>query len=105
LARTIQFAQEERAAVLSHLTQERIVALETLAEKLASERKSFVEEINQTSLLVVDHAMWRLAQLAAVMLLALFICAVLLLLLTRRIFPHAQSAWGIQPPLHVSPDL
>jgi hypothetical protein len=105
LARTIQFAQEERAAVLSHLTQERIVALETLAEKLASERKSFVEEINQTSLLVVDHAMWRLAQLAAVMLLALFVCAVLLLLLTRRLFPQAQGAWGTQPALHVSPDL
>jgi hypothetical protein len=102
LARTIQFVQEERSVAFSHLTKERIAALETVGEKVAIERKALTEELNRTSLHLVDHATWRVAQIAAFMLVALFISAVLLLLLTRRLFAQAQNPRGIRPHVDVS---
>ena len=86
LARTIQFAQEERAVALAHLTQERIAALQTFDERLAAERKALTDDSSRISQGLVDHAVWRLTQLAAVILIAVFICTVLLLFLTRRLF-------------------
>lgn len=91
LARTIQFMQEERIAALAQLTEERIAVLKNLGERLETERKALAEDLDQISLRVVDHAVWRLAQLGAVIMAALFIGAVLLLLLTRRLFPRVHS--------------
>jgi septal ring factor EnvC (AmiA/AmiB activator) len=96
LARTIRFAQEERTAALAQLTQERIATLKDLDERLEIERKALTVDLDRISVQVVDHAIWRVAQLAAVILIALFISAVLLLLLTRRLFPVGQSPNGIR---------
>jgi hypothetical protein len=104
LARTIAFAQDERTAALAYLTQERIAALKTLEERLAIERKTLTLDLDRISVQVVDHAVWRVAQLAGVILVALFVGAVLLLLLTRRLFPLGQSPGGIRREVHVSAD-
>ena len=86
LARSIRFMQEERITALEYLTQERIAALKSLEQKIEDERKGLTQDLDRISVQVVDHAIWRVAQLAAVILVALFIGAVLLLLLTRRLF-------------------
>jgi hypothetical protein len=91
LARTIKFAQDERTGALTFLTQERIAVLKTLDERLTIEREALTKDLDRISVQVVDHAIWRVAQLAAVILVALFISAVLLLLLARRLFPVGQS--------------
>lgn len=87
LARTIRFVQEERIAALAHLTEERIAALKTLDERLEFERKAVAEDLDRISVQIVDHAIWRVTQLVAVTLVLLFISGVLLLLVTRRLFP------------------
>ena len=89
-ARTIRFMQEERIAALAYLTQERIAALKSLEEKMELERKGLTEDLDRVSVKVVDHAVWRVAQLAGLILVAFFTGLVLLLLLTRRLFPPAQ---------------
>jgi hypothetical protein len=96
LARTIRFAQDERAGALAYLTEERIAALKTLDERFAIEGKALAEDFSRISVQVVDHTLWRVAQLSAVILVALFIGAVLLLLLMRRLFPLGQSPNGIR---------
>jgi hypothetical protein len=104
LASTIRFAQGESTNALAYLTQERIAALRTLDERVAIERKALTEELNRLSLKIVDHAIWRVAQLAGIILVAFFVSAVLLLLLTRRLFPLGQGPHGIQRPVHFSED-
>ena len=91
LARTIRFMQEERIAALAYLTQERIAALKSLEQKIEIERKGLTEDLDRIGLKVVDHAAWRVAQLAVLILVAFFIGLVLLLLLTRRLFPPWRS--------------
>ena len=90
-ARTIRFMQEERIAVLAYLTQERIAALKSLEEKMEAERKGLTEDLDRISVKTVDHAAWRVAQLSVFILVALFAGLVLLLLLTRRLFPPVQN--------------
>jgi hypothetical protein len=92
LARTIRFMQEERNAALVYLTQERIAALKSLEEKMESERKGLTEDLDRMSVRVVDHAAWRAAQLSALILVAFFTGLVLLLRLTRRLFPPVQHS-------------
>jgi len=86
LIRTIQFLQEERATALTHLTQERTAALSTVAESIEQERKLSIRDLDRMSVEAVDHAFWRAAQLAAVILVAVFVALVVLLLITRRLF-------------------
>lgn len=65
LTRTIQFVQEERIAALKHLTEEREAALLTLHELILAEHKALTAEAKEMSREIVDHAFWRLTQLAA----------------------------------------
>jgi len=76
LSRTITFIQNER-----------IAALQDLRDTVVEERKELVRELSAISFLAVDRAFFRLAQLVAMALLALFLAAVALLFLTRRLFP------------------
>jgi len=76
LARTIQFAQDERIAVLEGLTKERSAALQELHATIAAERQALTSDVEQLSLKVVDHAMGQLARLlgAAVGAALLIVC-------------------------------
>jgi hypothetical protein len=90
LTRTLRVMQEERIAALAQLTQERIAALKSLEQSFELERKGLTAELDRISVGVVDHAAWRLAQLSVLILVGLLIGLVLLLLLTRRLFPPVQ---------------
>ena len=99
LIRTIQFMQDERVAALAHLTKERTAAFETLGESFEMERKLFTKDLDRMGLAAVDHAFWRAAQLAAFILVGFFVAAILLLLITRRLFapvrpPRVRSVTG-----------
>ena len=86
LTRTIQFAQMERIAALEHLTKERVAALTALHEYIVKERRALMEEMKELGREVADHALLRTAQMVAAFLAALFVGAVALLLITRRVF-------------------
>jgi hypothetical protein len=90
LGRSIQFMQEERIAALAYLTQERTAALKSLEDKMEIERKGLTADLDRIGVEVVDHAVWRAAQLSVLILVVLFTGLVLLLLLTRRLFPPVQ---------------
>jgi hypothetical protein len=91
ITRTIKFIQEERIAAFKHLTEERIAALLELHQAITEERKALTVDAGQISLRTVDHAMWRVAQLAAVILVALFVGLVAGLFLVRRIFFQSRT--------------
>ena len=86
LTRTIKFVQQERMAALEHLTKERLAAIQELQRTVVQERKALTAEIEQVGLKVVDHAMWRVAQLVAVSLAVVWCAGVVSLFLVRRIF-------------------
>jgi len=87
-ARTIQFAHDERLAVLDGLSHERRAALRELHDTVAAERQALAREVEQLSLKVVDHAMGHLARLMAAAMAAAVLAACLGLLLVRRLFFH-----------------
>lgn len=100
LSRTITFVQSERVAALHQLTQERIAAVQDLRDTVVDERKELTKDLAAISLQAVDRAFLRLAQIVALSLLALFLAAVALLFLTRRLFPPqppASSRGGASP--------
>jgi hypothetical protein len=86
LTRTITFLQQERIAALNHITAERIAAIGGLGERLAEERKVFDQDLERTGIELVDHAVWRLAQLAAAVLASLGVGIVAILVLVRKLF-------------------
>jgi hypothetical protein len=86
LSRTIQFGQQELTAFFDQLTQQRTAALLELHRNIAEERTAFTRDLERLSFNVVDHAFLRTAQLAAVIVLVLFVGVAVLLLLTRRLF-------------------
>jgi hypothetical protein len=90
LARMSRFAREERIATLAYLSQERIATLKELEQILEHERKGVTEDLYRISVKMVDHAIWRVAQLCVLILVALFIGVVLLLLLRRRLCAPVQ---------------
>ena len=91
LTRTIRFVQVERLAALAELDRERVAALKSMEETFELERKGLIADFDRISVGVVDHASWRLAQLSVLILVALFTSLVLLLRLTRRLFPPVRS--------------
>ena len=91
LTRTIRFVQEERLAALAELDRERVAAFKSLEETFELERKGLTADVDRLSVGMVDHASWRLAQLSVLILVALFTGLVLLLRLTRRLFPPVRS--------------
>jgi hypothetical protein len=90
LARMSRFVREERIATLAYLSQERIAASKDLEQIFELERKGMTEDLYRISVKMVDHAIWRAAQLCVLILVALFIGVALLLLLTRRLFAPVQ---------------
>jgi hypothetical protein len=86
LTRTIAFLQQERIAALQQVTSERIAAIREISEAMTVERKALDQDLNRMGLEVVDHAMWRLAQLVAAVLIVLGIGTVAMLFLVRRLF-------------------
>jgi hypothetical protein len=91
LARMNRFVREERIATLAYLRQERIAALKDLEQIFELERKGVTEDLHRISVKMVDHAIWRAAQLCVLILVALFIGVALLLLLARRLFTPVQD--------------
>jgi len=86
LTRTIAFLQEERIAALKQITAERIGAVNGLTEAVSEQRKEFDRDAERIGLQMVDHAVWRLAQLVAAALAFLGAGSVAVLLLVRKLF-------------------
>jgi hypothetical protein len=89
LTRTIAFLHEERIESLHQVTEERVAAISTISQVLNDERTALDRDIERVGFELVDHVMWRLAQGAAVMLVALGVWTVVTLVLIRRLFPRA----------------
>jgi hypothetical protein len=86
LTRTIAFLQQERIAALQQVTAERIAAIQAISQSMTEERKALDQDLNHIGLELVDHAMWRLAQLVAAVLIVLGAGTVAMLFLVRRLF-------------------
>ena len=86
LTRTITFLQQERIAALQQVTAERIAAISAISQTVTDERKALHEDIKRNGLELVDHAVWRLAQLTAATLIVLAVGTVAILVLARRLF-------------------
>ena len=86
LTRTIAFLQQERIAALQQVTEERIAAIGGLSQFVSDERKAFDQDIERIGLALVDRIVWRLAQLAAAVLVSLGAGTIVVLLLVRKLF-------------------
>ena len=86
LTRTIAFLQQERIAALKQVTEERIAAIGGLSEFVSDERKAFDQDIERIGLALVDRVVWRLAQLAAAVMVSLGAGTIVVLLLVRKLF-------------------
>jgi hypothetical protein len=86
LTRTIAFLQQERIEALKQITEERIAAVGDLTHTMSEERKALDQDIERVGLELVDHAVWRLAQLVAATLVFLGVGMVGFLVLVRKLF-------------------
>jgi hypothetical protein len=86
LTRTMAFLQRERIEALKQVTAERIAAISSLSQEVSKEREAFNRDIERVGLHVVDHAVWRLAQLVAATLVCLGLGMVGFLVLVRKLF-------------------
>jgi hypothetical protein len=104
LRKTLTFLQGERIATLRQISDERIAAMNQVSdERLAvmkdlrviadDERLAISKDVEQAGLRVVDHAAWRLAQIAAGTVVAVFVGAALLIFLTRRLFIKPEKPY------------
>ena len=91
LTRTIAFVQQERMIAFRQISQERIAGLGEMRKTLSEERQAFDEDMVRTARELVDHAVWRIAQLVAATLLFLLVTGTALLLLVRKLFFAASS--------------
>ena len=92
LTRTLAFLQEERIVALRQVTAERIAAIDDLSQSVSEERKALDQDIERIGLQLVDHAVWRLAQLVAAVLVFLGVGTVAILVLVRKLFFTPPSA-------------
>jgi hypothetical protein len=97
LRTTLRFLDDERVASLEQISRERVAIVQTLDEErkaatdalreiATSERMALSRDIEQAGLRVVDHASWRILQIAAIMLGSSFLVGVLFLFIVRRLF-------------------
>jgi hypothetical protein len=86
LTRTLAFLQEERIVALRQVTAERMGAIHDLRQAVSEERKALDQDIERIGLQLVDHALWRLAQLVAAVLAFLGVGTVAILVLVRKLF-------------------
>ena len=88
LARTIDFAQRERLAVLEYLSLERKTAIDDLRKTITEEHAAVVTDTEQVAVRLVDRAMDRLERLVlrvvGLLLVAAFVMFVMMRLLFRR---------------------
>jgi hypothetical protein len=91
VSRTIQFAQQEMTAMFDEVTKEETAALLELHRNISEERTAFTQDLGQLSFKVMDHAFFRIAQLAGGIVLVVFAGFVVLLYLTRRLFLARQT--------------
>jgi hypothetical protein len=97
LRQTLTFLQGERIAALKQITEERIAAMGNINEEridvmkdvrdiAASQRLALSKDIEVSTMKAVDHAAWRMAEIIGASLVAVFVAAVLLLFVIRRLF-------------------
>jgi hypothetical protein len=97
IRQTLAFFQGERIAAMRQVSEERVAALEGVTEERISvmkdvrtiandERLALSKDIEVSTMKVVDHAAWILAEIVAATLVAVFVAAVLLLFVIRRLF-------------------
>ena len=100
--RIVSFEQisRERIAVLQQLDMERMAAAGELREIATNERMALGRDIEQAGLKIVDHALWRLSELTAIILACLFLAGVIFLFIIRRLFFSSR-----QPPQLIRRDL
>ena len=96
LARTLEFLQEERItalravsderiAALQHLSGERAIVIKELQALVAAEHAAVTREAEGVAVQVVDHLMWRVAQLVAAVFAVLTVAAVVLAIAIGRV--------------------
>ena len=86
LARTIEFAQRERLAVLEYLTVERKTAIDDLRKTITEEHEAVVRDTERVAVRLVDHAMDRLQRLVLQLVVVLLVAVFAALLMTRLLF-------------------
>jgi hypothetical protein len=69
---------------------ERESVIKELQEAMSEERKLLTADAEQISLKVVDHAIFRVAELVGVALIAVFVEIILLLWITRRLLSERR---------------
>ena len=96
LARTIDFAQRERLAVLEYLSLERKTAIDDLRKTIAEEHVAVVSDTELVAVRLVDRAMDRLERLVlrvvGLLLVAAFVALVMMRLLFRRPINATRAA-------------
>jgi hypothetical protein len=83
---TPEIISSERIAALEYVTKERQATLTELRQMIAAERKAMTADAERISQKMVDHAMRRLAQFTAAVLVSSFVGVVIILFIIRRIF-------------------
>ena len=86
LARTIDFAQRERLAVLEYLSLERKTAIDDLRKTITEEHEAVVTDTQQVADRLVDHAMDRVERLVLKVVGMLLIAAFAMLVMMRLLF-------------------
>ena len=87
LSRTIEVVRGERDVVMRHLTAERLAALQSLHEAIATERETLTGDVRDMGIEAIDHAFLRAAQLAAALLGIVVVLGIAGLLLLPRFLP------------------
>jgi hypothetical protein len=93
LTRMIAFLERERIVALKQVTDERIAAIKSIAQSVSEERNALDHDMERVGVQLVDHLIWRLAELLAAVLVCLGVGTLGMLLLVRKLFfPTASGA-------------
>ncbi len=87
----ITFLERERIVALKQVTEERVAALNTISQAVSQERNALERDMERVGVQLVDHAVWRLAELLAAVLFCLGVGTVGILLLARKLFFKPES--------------
>jgi hypothetical protein len=87
----IAFLERERIVALKQVTDERVAAINTITQAVSEERNALERDMERVGVQLVDHAIWRLAELLAAALACLAVGTVGILLLVRKLFFKPES--------------
>ena len=87
----ITFLERERIVALKQVTEERVAAINTISQAVSQERNALERDMERVGVQLVDHAVWRLAELFAAVLVCLGVGTVGILLLVRKLFFRPES--------------